>query len=138
MNKLPKMRFEGEEPDKKRLLLEALLEKLSTEDNTEVDIEEYTEKLLATTKHFQTEKHSFKEGDLVVWKKGLKHKQVPEYGVPAIVIKVLEIPIVDNEAPLASPYYREELDVLLGILDDDDDLLCFYYDSKRFEPFTKQ
>jgi hypothetical protein len=138
MNKLSKIRLEGEEPDKKKLLLEALLEKLSSEDNTEVNIEEYTEKLLNTTKRFQTEKHSFKEGDLVVWKQGLKHKQVPDYGVPAVVIKVLEEPILDNEAPLASPYYREELDILLGILDDDDDLLCFYYDSKRFEPFVRE
>lgn len=138
MNKLQKVRFEGEEPDKKKLLIEALLEKLSSEDNAEVNIEEYTQKLLSTTKRFQIEKHTFKEGDLVVWKQGLKHKQVPDYGVPAVVIKVLAEPILDNEAPLASPYYREELDVLLGILDDDDDLLCFYYDSKRFEPFAKQ
>ena len=94
--------------------------------------------IVQATKRFQTEKYSFKEGDLVVWKKGLKHKQVPDYGVPAVVIKILDTPISDNEAPLASPYYREELDVLLGILDDDDDLLCFYYDSKRFEPFAKQ
>ncbi len=138
MNKLPKNRLEGEEPDKKKLLLEAFLEKLSAEENTEVDIEEYTKKLLAATVRFQTESHIFKKGDLVVWKKGLKHKQVPDYGVPAVVLKVLDEPILDNEAPLASPYYREELDVLLGILGEDDDLLCFYYDSKRFEPFVQQ
>jgi len=138
MNKSQKIRLEGEETDKKKLLIEALLEKISPEKHAQVDIEEYAEKLLSTTKRFQEEKHSFNEGDLVVWKKGLKHKQVPEYGVPAVVIKVLRETILDNEAPLASPYYREELDILLGILDDDDDLLCFYYDSKRFEPFSKQ
>ncbi|GEM_PF-6145355 len=90
-------------------------------------------------RNFQTqyEKFTFKVGDLVIWEKGLKHKKVPDYGVPAVVLKVLETPIIDEESPISSPYYKEELDILLGIMDEEGDFICFYYDSKRFKSFQQ-
>ena len=35
----------------------------------------------------------------------------------------------------STPYYREPLDVVLGLTDEDGDFLCFHFDSRRFEPF---
>ena len=78
---------------------------------------------------------SFKERDIVVWKNGLRNKQLPNEGQPAIVLEVLDEPIIDNsQDTAASPYFREPLDVLV-MLDDDGDLVSFYYDSRRFEQY---
>lgn len=81
-------------------------------------------------------KHAFKAGDLVQWKKGLKNKRTPEYGAPIVVTQVLDAPLLDTGANDAgSPYFREPLDLVAGELDGDGDFLCFYYDSRRFEPY---
>lgn len=137
MDKLLKILSGSEEPEKKKMLLEAILSQMSSDENKEVNIDEYIKQLIETNNSFSSKKDEFKVGDLVVWKKGLKHKKVPAYNIPAVVVKILENPIIDEQAPIASPYYGEKLDFLLGILDDDGDFLCFHYDSQRFELYKK-
>jgi hypothetical protein len=79
--------------------------------------------------------HSFAEGQFVKWKPGLKNRQFPDYGEPAIVIAVLPIPIFDpGEVSAGSPYFQEPLTFVLGTYRDDD-FLEFRLDSRRFEPF---
>jgi hypothetical protein len=78
------------------------------------------------------QKHDFKTGDVVTWKSGLKNKKSPEYGNPAIVTRVLPIPIADKDRS-GSPYFNEPLDIVIGILDEDGDFLEYHADSRRFE-----
>ena len=74
----------------------------------------------------------FKIGDIVHWKKGLKNKKVPAYGEPAVVIQNLVQPILDDKEDTSSPYFREPLNIKLGVIRNGD-LLIFHFDSHRFE-----
>lgn len=85
-------------------------------------------------------RHVFAPGDLVTWKPGLKNKRFPRYGSPAVIIDVLKTPILDhdNEDGAGSPYFREPLDLVLGVIAEDGpargDLLTYHFDSRRFQP----
>lgn len=81
------------------------------------------------------ERDRFAVGDIVRWKAGLRNKQLPEYETPAVVVEVLDEPIVDSLHGPETPYFRERLDIALGVLDPEDDLVVFHYDSARFERF---
>ena len=75
----------------------------------------------------------FKVGDIIQWKEGLKNKMFPEYNEPAIILEILDEPLVDTDDRIGSPYYKEQLDLKLGMIDDDGDLVSFYFDGNRFE-----
>lgn len=77
---------------------------------------------------------ALRPGMLAVWKLGLKNRRFPRYGEPAIVVEVLDPPILDHENESGSTYYREPLDLLLGILHKDGDFLVYHFDSRRFQP----
>lgn len=74
-------------------------------------------------------------GMLAMWKPGLKNRRFPLYGQPAIVVEKLDPPILDHEAEAGTTYYREPLDMLLGILHKDGDFLVYHFDSRRFQPY---
>jgi len=75
----------------------------------------------------------FKTGDVVKWKKGLKNKKYPKEEQFSIVIQELEEPIIQSERDSGTPYFREPLDLILGVLDQTGDLMLFHYDKRRFE-----
>jgi len=75
----------------------------------------------------------FKPEDVVRWKKGLKNKKYPKEGQLCIVIEEMKEPIIQDSRDSGSPYYREPLDLVLALLDDDSDLVIFHYDKRRFE-----
>lgn len=75
---------------------------------------------------------TFAPGDIVTWKEGLRNKKHPVKGKAGIVVKVLDTPVHDMEVSSGSPYYREPLDIVVGIIDDDGDLICFHNDGRRF------
>ena len=77
-------------------------------------------------------KGEFKVGDWLVWKEGLKNRKSPDYDAPRVVTKVLAEPITVQECSPESCYFREPLDVVLGSLDDDGELVEHHYDSRRF------
>jgi len=81
--------------------------------------------------------HTFSPGDLVVWKKDLKNRRKPAYEEPAIVVEKLDKAIQDESAEPSSMYFREPLDVILGLVDEDGEFICYYFDSRRFRPFKK-
>ncbi|WP_069471654.1 hypothetical protein [Candidatus Marithrix sp. Canyon 246] len=109
------------------LLKETDIEKQYNRNDSQKLIEVY-QKLL--------EHHEFKVGDLVKWKQGLTNKILPEINQPAIVIKLLKEPLIDRlDEEAGSRYYREPLDIILGLFDDKDEFLMFYYDKRRFEPY---
>jgi len=77
-------------------------------------------------------------GDLVKWKEGLKNKKRPDSNQPAIVVQLLEKPLIERQGEEAgSPYYREPLDIILGLFDEENEFLMFYYDKRRFESYSE-
>lgn len=127
----------SEMPEKENPLLGLIAQLSAFEENEKViDLDEYVSNL----QHLNTsikQKHVFKLGDVVCWKAGLKNKKVPNYKLPAIVMEILENPIFDEKAEVGSPYFREPLDFILGVIIKGE-LLTFHYDSRRFEPFEKK
>ena len=86
--------------------------------------------------------HRFAPGDLVTWKPGLKNHRVPQYGQPAVVVEILETPVFDSDRDAGSTYFREPLDVVLGLFVDDGpargELLTWHFDRRRFQPWTQE
>ena len=80
------------------------------------------------------ESESFEVGDVVYWKPGMKNRTRPAYGMPAVVLQILDTPVIDAEKNSASQYFREPLDIQLGILEDDADheLIFYFFDRRRF------
>jgi hypothetical protein len=78
--------------------------------------------------------HDFVRGQFVEWKPNLRNRDLPGYGQPAVVLEILEKPLIDEREPPDSPFYREPLDLVLGLLDGDDDLAAIHFDSRRFRP----
>ena len=83
-------------------------------------------------------KHSFKPGQLVRWKEGLKNKSLPEHNAPAIVWETLPNPIFDNSKTVVagSLYFKEPLDIVLGVMGENGFVL-YHYDSRRLEPIPQ-
>jgi len=81
--------------------------------------------LLNAVEHFEV-------GDIVTWKEGLRNKKHPEPGTAALVVKVFDEPLADTGAGAGSPYFNEPLGMIIGIIDDDGDFLCFHSDVRRF------
>ncbi|MDB9371854.1 hypothetical protein [Nodularia sphaerocarpa] len=96
--------------------------------------EEYTDKLKIACNNL-LQKESFQVGQLVKWKEYLKNRKIPHKKQPAIVVAVLDEPITSSEDESGSPYFLETLDIILGIMIDDNTFLTFYYDSRRFEAY---
>jgi hypothetical protein len=96
--------------------------------------EEYLAQLKSACKNF-VRKESFEVGQIVKWKENLKNRKLPHKNQPAIVISILEEPVISTDNESGSPYFLETLDIILGIIVDDGSFLTFYYDSKRFEAY---
>jgi hypothetical protein len=71
----------------------------------------------------------------VKWKANLKNRKLPDKNQPAIVIAILDEPVISTDDESGSPYFLETLDIILGIVVDDGTFLTFYYDSRRFEAY---
>lgn len=101
------------------------------------DSEETKAKLAELFQRF-SEHHKFQPGQFVKWKEGLSNRRRPAEGEPALVMEVLQEPVFDPKDPnAASPFFREPLDLVLGILDEDGEFLLYHFDSRRFEPFEE-
>ena len=96
--------------------------------------EEYLAQLKSACKNF-VRKESFEVGQIVKWKENLKNRKLPHNNQPAIVISILDQPVISTDNESGSPYFLETLDIILGIIVDDGSFLTFYYDSKRFEAY---
>ncbi|SEI67474.1 hypothetical protein SAMN05421831_10752 [Allopseudospirillum japonicum] len=94
------------------------------------------EKLLELYERY-SQQHIFKKGDLVRWKSGFKDRKLPLEGEPAVVIEVCENPIFDSQDDAGSHYFREPYDIRLGVLQSDGTFTAYYYNSHRFEPYSK-
>ncbi len=114
-------------PGPVRTLLErALATEWNTTDAQAAKLREARQAMLVT--------HTFEVGQLVKWKPSLKNRRLPEYGSPAIVQEVLEVPIREDDQKPSSSYFNEPLDLVLGVFQDDT-FVTYYFDSRRFEPY---
>ncbi len=121
----------SDNPDKKNELIKSLL----TEDSEVKVISTPSE--LKNCYKILTTKNTFKEGDLVCWKKNMINRRRPHSDEPAIVVKVYEEPVFDTEQDSGTPNFMEPYDIALGVLDNDGDLMVFHYDSRRFEIYAE-
>ena len=80
-----------------------------------------------------SENVKFEKGQIVKWKNRMQNKRLPKKNQPAIVVATLDEPIFEDKAPVGSTYYKEPLDIILGVFHDDGGFLTFYHDSRRFE-----
>lgn len=85
------------------------------------------------------ERHAFAPGDLVTWKPGMANRTAPGPGRPALVIEVLAEPVFDPTQEAGRPYFREPLDIVLGLLIEEGehrgDFITLYLDSRRLKPW---
>lgn len=124
------IRFAVENPDQFQAIADVVADR-SLEKLNHRRTAEYKD---ALTSRFAslTESASLSVGDLVVWKPLLKNRVRPAYDEPAVVIEILDKPVRNTEADPSSTYFREPLDIVLGLLDDDDEILVYHFDSRRF------
>jgi len=78
-------------------------------------------------------KETFEAGAIVEWIPGLKNKKMKADMM--IVTEVLKDPIIDDSWTSSSAYYKEQLDLRIGALDSDGDLLEYFIDSRRVTAF---
>ena len=81
---------------------------------------------------------ALRPGMLATWKPGLKNRRFPRYGEPVVVVALLETPIINPGDESGSPYFREPLDLLLGVVRGDDrEFLVYHADQRRFQPYER-
>lgn len=84
----------------------------------------------------------FQPGDVIGWKAGLKNRRWPTYGKPAIVVEVLDPPILDTEKDSGDAYFREPLDLALGVFIEEGahrgDFVVWHFDSRRLQTWTSE
>jgi hypothetical protein len=96
--------------------------------------EEHLAQLRSACENFLN-KETFEVEQIVKWKKNLKNRKLPHKNQPAVVIAILDEPVISTDDESGSPYFLETLDIILGIINDDGTFLTFYYDSRRFESY---
>ena len=86
------------------------------------------------------QRHDFNPGDLVSWKPGLRNRRMPRYGRPAVVIEVLLDPVLDDAKDSGDAYFREPLDIVLGVFIEQGrhrgDFITWHFDSRRLQPWS--
>jgi hypothetical protein len=79
--------------------------------------------------------NTFSLGQLVEWKLNMKNRRLPLPGQPAIVVEILPTPVLVEDESSGSPYFREKLDIVLGMIDSDGEFLRFHFNSRLFKPY---
>jgi len=79
----------------------------------------------------------FRPGDIVVWKEGCANRKRPKIDEPGVILEVMPEPIYGKEKSAGSPYFHEPLDIVIGLLDSDGDLVRYCFDKRRFRLATQ-
>jgi len=75
---------------------------------------------------------NFKVGDVVMLKKGLRHRANPDYNTMAVVTEILPQPFRDTTAEEGTSSFYELINGRIGMLDNDGDLMFLHVDLRRF------
>lgn len=80
-------------------------------------------------------RHDFKPGDIVKLKPGMQgFRAVPGYDEPCVVMELID-PIPYPNALPNNPYFGAILDIVIGFIASDGDLLFLHCDQRQLEPF---
>jgi len=121
--------------------VKALLDNLNLDDGDDALLAEPAED---ATEHLRIlyerlangRERALRPGMLAIWKPGLKNRRFPRYGEPVVVVALLDTPIINPGDESGSPYFREPLDLLLGLVRGDDrEFLVYHADRRRFQPY---
>lgn len=123
------------ENDRKDLIKKIIEGAVGNKEKRNNNSPEVTIEKLTQLKQSLDKVHDFKVGDIVKWKQNLKNKSIPEYDEPAIVLALLDEPLMDSTKEAGSIYFREPLDIVLGVLSNDE-MMCYHYDKRKFEPYS--
>lgn len=128
----------SDELTKRRLSAFIAERKKLAEPVSEEKRKEIAEKLNAIYDVF-LDNYELKEGQLVEWKQGVKNRVRPRFREPAIIVKLLKTPEFDTEKDAGTPYFKEPLDMIIGVLEEDEgNFLFFHVDKRRFKPFDNE
>jgi hypothetical protein len=83
----------------------------------------------------ETRAAPFKVGDLAVWKLGLANRTMPKYDRPALVIDVLDAPVIVDEKDPASNAFMERVDVVLLAEAERGRFITLVVDGRRIDKF---
>lgn len=98
------------------------------------------DRLCAKRKEFLSRDRPFVPGDLVMWKPGLSNKLRPEENGVGVVVDVVSEPHFNYTEQITheDSLFYEPLDLIVGTLSRDGDLITFSYDSRRFMHAPKE
>ena len=131
---LPKKLSGLNESDSKELIKSLIHDALMENDASHLTVKEKIQ-LLKECRSLISAKQTFKVGDILEWKPNLKNRTMPEYDDPIIILQILETPIFDNEDGPSSTYFNEPLDIVAGLIGEEEEFITFYFDSRRFQKF---
>lgn len=78
--------------------------------------------------------YTFKPGDVITWKPGMRNCRTPEYGEPVVVAEVF--PAQRPSVAEGSPYDMEPCDMrVVSLKDEDGEWVMHPGDSRRFMPY---
>ncbi|HOB61446.1 MAG TPA: hypothetical protein PKI41_04920 [Candidatus Competibacteraceae bacterium] len=123
--------------------VKALLDNLNIDEGEEESLaepaEEATQHLCVLLERLNNgRERALRPGMLATWKPGLKNRRFPRYSEPVVVVDLLNTPIVNPDSESGSPYFREPLDLLLGMMRGDDyEFLIYHADRRRFQPYEQ-
>jgi len=78
-------------------------------------------------------RHAFQRGQIVRWKAGLRNKNLPAPRL-GIVLEIAPQPFFEATTDSNSPMLKEPLDIRIGVISPTEDIVGYWFDSRRFEP----
>lgn len=81
----------------------------------------------------------FHDGDLVTWKcEALRNRKNPESGVPAIVMRILDQPVIEAGISSGRSDFMEPLDVVIGFIEADGRFCELHVDGRRITKYVEK
>lgn len=98
------------------------------------------DRLCAKRDEFLAVDKPFAPGDIVMWKPGFQNKLRPEDNGVGVVMEVISEPHFNytEQVPSSDLLFHEPLDLIIGTLSTNGDLVTFSYDSRRFMHAPKE
>ena len=81
------------------------------------------------------QQEAFEVKDVVKWIPGLQVMNMPALEQPAVVLELLDQPVVDEDAELGDPSRSIRCDIVIGFMVDEKRMVTVLADSRRFQAF---
>lgn len=114
--------------------LEAMLIQAVSQDSKKEKREPVTAESLVNAAALYAEKHTFKVGDIIQWKNGMKNVSYPKTDDPAIVLDVFDAPLDQPQVNSDNAHFLEKPDIAIGTFNDNGIFSVWTAFSGRFQP----